>query len=382
MNYYIIDALSPLVFRSGKPFGAQSDTDDIMFPLPSAAAGLIRTVSAQQQDGFSGSYDVAALQNIAVNGLFLAKLDDSGSLKQVFVPKPADALYLKNKETDRVQLLRLSPQKVPEDCGSDLPHDLLPVQMASSIKGKPQSGAAFWDLADFLAWQCDGQSLSYEDVQKNSANHLPVEVRSHVAIDRDTLAGEDGKLFQSAAYDFANTRCENHQGWHEERYGFVIAAAESLNDDLVRFGGEGRLSRLEKTEVPKQLFRQPEFQQTNGLKLTLLSPAMFEQGWLPDCLDKDTLTGTLPQTDIRVKLRAAAIDRWQPVSGWDLAKHQPKAMRKAVAAGSVYWLEILENQCLDAKDVAVLNYQSLCQNEQDRLDGFDLCLISAWQLPE
>ncbi|SUO91269.1 type III-B CRISPR module-associated protein Cmr3 [Suttonella indologenes] len=38
MNYYIIDALSPLVFRSGKPFGAQSDTDDIMFPLPSAAA--------------------------------------------------------------------------------------------------------------------------------------------------------------------------------------------------------------------------------------------------------------------------------------------------------------------------------------------------------
>lgn len=57
-------------------------------------------------------------------------------------------------------------------------------------------------------------------------------------------------------------------------------------------------------------------------------------------------------------------------------------MRKAVAAGSVYWLEILENQSFDAKDVAVLNYQSLCQNEQDRLDGFGLCLISAWQLPE
>lgn len=43
MNSYFLDALAPLVFRSGKPFGAQSDTDDIQFPLPSAAAGLVRT---------------------------------------------------------------------------------------------------------------------------------------------------------------------------------------------------------------------------------------------------------------------------------------------------------------------------------------------------
>ena len=31
---HFLDALAPLVFRSGKPFGAQSDTDDIQFPLP------------------------------------------------------------------------------------------------------------------------------------------------------------------------------------------------------------------------------------------------------------------------------------------------------------------------------------------------------------
>ena len=43
MNSYFLDALAPLVFRSGKPFGAQSDTDDIQFPLPTAAAGLVRT---------------------------------------------------------------------------------------------------------------------------------------------------------------------------------------------------------------------------------------------------------------------------------------------------------------------------------------------------
>ncbi len=42
MNSYFLDASAPLVFRSGKPFGAQSDIDDIQFSLPSAAAGLVR----------------------------------------------------------------------------------------------------------------------------------------------------------------------------------------------------------------------------------------------------------------------------------------------------------------------------------------------------
>ena len=49
MNSYFLDALAPLVFRSGKPFGAQSDTDDIQFPLPSAAAGLVRTQIMRQK---------------------------------------------------------------------------------------------------------------------------------------------------------------------------------------------------------------------------------------------------------------------------------------------------------------------------------------------
>ncbi|HHK5603868.1 TPA: hypothetical protein ACQUJM_000121 [Neisseria polysaccharea] len=42
MNSYFLDTSAPLVFRSSKPFGAQSDIDDIQFSLPSAAAGLVR----------------------------------------------------------------------------------------------------------------------------------------------------------------------------------------------------------------------------------------------------------------------------------------------------------------------------------------------------
>ena len=161
----------------------------------------------------------------------------------------------------------------------------------------------------------------------------------HVGIDRKTLAAEDGRLFQTAAYDFAEPAKKHHGGWKSCRYGFVIRTAADLQDNgVVRFGGEGRLSRLNK--ISDDVFKQPEYAYTNGLTLTLLTPALFEKGWLPGWLDSQTLTGTLPHTNLKVKLRATAIDRWLPVSGWDLQQHVPKAMRKAVAAGAVYWFEI------------------------------------------
>ncbi len=392
MKYYWIDALSPLVFRSGKPFGTQADTHDIVFPLPSVAAGVIRTLSAQQKDDdFSGEFDVAQLKQITSNGIFLAQQDDSGSLK-LFAPKPADSLYLKDKtdnnynktkanEKDKIRLIRLSPREMEEGCGCDLPHaDLLPVQMPADmtddeLKGKPQSGKQFWLLEDWLKWQ-NGDELLYEQINQNGVNLPSPDARTHVAIDRDTQTGIDGLLFQTAAYDLANQRKEHHQGWEETRLGFVIATPETLKDDTVRFGGEGRLSRLEKVNLAENTFRKPE-KLGNKIKLTLLTPAIFAQGWLPAWLDKNTLEGTLPHTQTRVKLRAVAMERWLPVSGWDLAERRPKAMRKAVPAGSVYWFDIDPNK--NANDVANVANQSICDDEQDKRDGFGIVAVAPWK---
>jgi hypothetical protein len=385
MNSYFLDALAPLVFRSGKPFGAQSDTDDIQFPLPSAAAGLVRTQIMRQSgcdwDGKTqgnraklSDAQVGELRQIAVQGAFLAKQDISDDLR-ILLPKPANALYLKNKETDKTELVRLAPQAFGSDMAADFPHaDLLPVQIQSPIKGKPQSGATYWDLADLLAWQ-NGGKLVFEDINKRGAQSLPIETRTHVGINRETLAAEDGRLFQTAAYDFAESARKHHQGWESHRYGFVIRTAADLQDNgVVRFGGEGRLSRLNK--ISDDVFKQPEYAYTNGLTLTLLTPALFEKGWLPGWLDSQTLTGTFPHTNLQVKLRAAAIDRWLPVSGWDLQQHAPKAMRKAVSAGAVYWFEI---QSGNPVELPQAQWQAFSDNGQDRRDGFGIGLIGPWQ---
>lgn len=384
MNSYFLDALAPLVFRSGKPFGAQSDTDDIQFPLPSAAAGLVRTQimgqsgcnwdsKSQGNQAKLSDAQVDELRQIAVQGAFLAKQDISDDLR-ILLPKPANALYLKNKETDKTELVRLAPQAFGSDTAADFPQaDLLPVQIQSSIKGKPQSGATYWDLADLLAWQNGGKPV-FEDINKRGAQSLPIETRTHVGIDRETLAAEDGRLFQTAAYDFAESARKHHQGWGSHRYGFVIRTAADLQDNsVVRFGGEGRLSRLNK--ISDDVFKQPEYAYTNGLTLTLLTPALFHKGWLPGWLDSQTLTGTLPHTNLKVKLRATAIDRWLPVSGWDLQQHAPKAMRKAVAAGAVYWFEI---QSGNTAELAQAQWQAFSDNGQDCRDGFGIGLIGPW----
>ena len=45
---------------------------------------------------------------------------------------------------------------------------------------------------------------------------------------------------------------------------------------------------------------------------------------------------------IRGRLVCAAVPRAEVISGWDLARWQPKPAQRAAPAGSVYWLEELE----------------------------------------
>ena len=64
------------------------------------------------------------------------------------------------------------------------------------------------------------------------------------------------------------------------------------------------------------------------------------------------------------------------LSGWDLNQHKPKAMRKAVAAGAVYWFECCSD---DLDNIHQVAFQSISDQEQDKLDGFGIVSVAAWQ---
>ena len=145
-------------------------------------------------------------------------------------------------------------------------------------------------------------------------------------------------------------------------------------------GGERRLAALE-PEDPAAWPAPPDgwlerIARQGDLSLTLLTPGIFAAGYRPGWLDAD-LTGSPPAAPgLRLRLRAVAVGRWQPHSGWDLARQEPRPTRKLAAAGATYWFRILEGANLDA--LAALWLSSLSDDAQDRRDGFGLALPSAW----
>ena len=390
---YLIDSLAPLVFRSGRPFGSQVGQEDVNFPMPSRAAGLVRTQYLQQQGwllnqqdptserGRLSAEDKQKLQQIQSRGPYLVRVSDVDGAVTVLLPKPADALYLQAPNSSERQLVRLSPHNGDDaqNSGCDLPEGLLPVVMEQAIKGKPKGGPAFWSVQDLWAWQ-QGQDLDFETVNRQGASSMPVELRTHVKIESRSWAAEEGKLFQTAAYDLGNAKKPHHAGWEEAHYGFLVQSEVMLNDDLAKFGGEGRLSHFKQTqaisvfECPTDLASNIE--RAGGLRLTLLSPAIFSGGYLPGWLNPTSKEGVLPHSQVKVRLRAVAMDRWLPVSGWDLDQNKPKAMRKAVAAGAVYWFELLEGS---AQTIENSIFNSISDDAQDQRDGFGIVGISHWQ---
>lgn len=390
---YLIESLAPLVFRSAKPFGSIASAQDATYPLPSATAGLVRALSIEQNQGRYTDYkaklldaDYQKILSIRSQGPLLVRfnpeqLDDY----TILLPKPANALYFEDKKDKRIHLVRLAPQMFDSElCGSDLPDGLLPVQMQQERKGKPQSGVAYWSLNHFLAWQ-NGEDLDFEDVEKHGLKTLPIDIRTHVKIDAKTSSSEEGKLFQTASLDLNHTldvSVDQQAGlrWQAERYGFILFSQQDLKPDLATLGGERRLSYFKPVSTPD--FLQPkadlleQINQAKGFCLSLLSPNIFAQGYLPAWIDQDTLQGKLPNSTVEVKLTAVAIDRWLPVSGWDSVVWKPKATRKAVSAGSVYWFKLLTP--MDHSTLKQIYAASLADHPQDQNDGFGLSIISAW----
>lgn len=396
LNSYFIESLAPLVFRSGKPFGSVSGIQDVVFPLPSAGAGLIRALAIGQnkldfaQNRVVNEQDGAYQKVLSLRsqGVFLVRVyDDITKSPEILVAKPANAVYIEidNNTSDGAKIVRLSPKSFEETCGSDLPEGLLPVQMTEDTRQKPyKGGASFWTLEHLARWQ-NGESLSFDEVNQAGLRNLPIELRTHVAIDAVSQSGEDRKLFQTASFDMSHQRLtgedfgKSNQAWQDFRYGFMVQSEVVLDKDLATLGGERRLSHFNIIELSQPTIDKAkllaDINKAEGFCLTFITPAIFENGYLP----KRLLEGNLPDCELHCQLKAVASDRWLAVSGWDSLLWKPKAMRKAVNAGSVYWFSL--EQPLSEVALAYLLNNPISDDIQDCRDGFGLVTVAPWQPP-
>ncbi len=361
---YLIEPKAPLIIRSGRPFDEISGTDPARFPPPSTIAGALRTAYARSND----LPLTRELARYAVAGPLPIMLDMLGQPAQILVPKPADAHYF--VEDKEKQLIRAQPKPLNPGEGVDLPDGLSPVQLERTISGKPVLGPEWWSLNDLLRWRLASPVLSFSDIEKNAWMTLPDDIRTHVSINNKTLNAESGKLFQTAGLNMWQAPSEKDP-LPQCAIALLACIDGDINSGLLNLGGERRLSAVRPypniwPHMPSDLAE--GVLRAKGLSLTLLTPALYRDGWQPAWLKEGIPPGC---NKLKLKLRAAAVNGWKPQSGWDLNANKSRATRKMAPAGSTYWFDVLEYH---QPDIEKLWLQHISDDKQDRLDGFGLAV--------
>ncbi len=369
-----LDPLAPVIVRSGRPFDAQSGPDPARFPPPSTIAGCLRTAWARQ----SGLLPGPKLADIGIEGPLLIRSDN-----KVLVPKPADALYF--GAGDAARCVRTAPTARSDDAWCDLPSGLLPVQLAAPESEKPGGGPAWWELDDLLAFR-RGEDLCHARLTNNGWSPPAGERRTHVAIGVRGAA-EPGKLFQTEGLDLTYApedaaRLGRVCFDRVQSVRLLVRCGKELEPAAVHLGGERRLAALQPER--RELWPSPPpgwldgIERSAGVCLTLLTQGVFSAGYRPGWLDED-LVGSPPGVPgLRLQLRAAAVERWQANSGWDMAKNRPRPTCKLAPAGATYWFRILDGS---RGELDRLWLASVSDGAQARRDGFGLALPSCWHPP-
>jgi len=328
----------PLVFGDGGPVAAFTPRSTFLLPPQATVAGLVRSALLEAAGDLSADAARAAL-GVRVRGPWLVEDDPEGEGRsgRLWVPAPADVVFAGGEP--------IAPRLVQptEDEGVSWPPGAPPRLVQLESRGEATGGAktekpAFplWPLESVVDWGLEkGPPPVAErwNLLSPGAKHpIERESRIHVAIDPERQAALPEALFSSGGLRLA------------ERFHLAVEVAPPEDGNLAGrrpaglrvLGGESRTVAC--TVSPGPLFPGREDYQEAvqafvdqadrplGLRVQLLTPGDFG-GWRPRW-----------PAGVAAPLLAVAMDRPQAVSGWDLQRQRPRAVRRLVPAGTVYYL--------------------------------------------
>ncbi|OPX70903.1 MAG: CRISPR-associated protein [Methanoregulaceae archaeon PtaB.Bin009] len=385
-TYFTITPRDPVIARDARPFGFGIRMKSLDWPYPSVLAGSLRTMFGKTEKAGDFSPDtVMWLKGLAISGPF--PLVD-GSL---FFPAPKDIL-LKDLRNDRFEAFPLRPAEMGKGQGCDLPHPgLLPAMLPQTVteEFKPAKSAPFWSLKTMVSWLTEDTDASFSNrispvhTGADSLQYPEKDARIHTKIVPERGVADDGMLFETVGLDFTAKR---------KSVGDQVRIAArmdsnggcSMVDTLHPFGGERRLAHWKSCAghtgwtCPDEI--KTSVKDSERVRMVLATPAIFTGGWLPGWLGEKNgcLVGSPPggPDDLVLRLVSACVDRWKPLSGWSLETRGPKAIRRVVPAGSVYFFETEKGSAAALAERCWL--QSVSDDPQDRLDGFGLTLWGTW----
>ncbi len=364
-----IEPTDVLLFRDGKPFSAGDDhlARSVFPPTPMPFQGAIRSLILAEH-GFRFSREIRELigdengyGKLRTKGPFVAQRNNSIT---EFFPTPADLVIPKEADDGAKDKQTLLLRPVGSFWHTDAEFPLTPLWATDPRRCEAAGGfLREEEMVKYLLGQAP-QAYSGDEFAST-------ELRTGIRRKTDTHSVETGKL-----YSVSFTRLKTNSGFTMDIEGIPLKP-----QGILLLGGESRSARYE-TLPDRQWLKASESQIKDKVakstplrfKLYLATPALFSKGWLPGSFDEKTLEGTLG--GIKLKLKAAAINRSLPLGGWDMKKREPKPIRRAVPAGSVYFFEALD-RTLKVDDLfRALHFQSI--SDEHREVGFGLTLIGGW----
>lgn len=338
MNAWSLTPRDPMVMGDGRPLERQRAQ---VWPVP---ATLVAAINRWAWDASSDRPSMRA--ELRASRLRGPLLSDG---EQLWVPPPADA----RRAWDDRAAPWVGGALVSGEDGLWPDEHALPrvFQMEErgqdsralngvSVKRPPVDGAAPW--AATLSWalgQPDGV-VGGEKVWKDEA-------RMHVGIDPGEAGLSTGTAAQGLLFRSAGTRLMANFRWAFDWQGPALGQARAVG-----LGGEGRSAWLEPHEASpfpawdavEALFA--DAPDEAWLRVQLLTPGLFAGAhpWAPDWLMPRANTAR----HAGLSLVAMTLDRPLAFSGWRheradqsggrVAAIEPRAVRRCVPAGAVYWL--------------------------------------------
>lgn len=352
-----IDALDTLFFRDGKPFtmGAETWANGMFPPSPSVIYGVLRSVYFSNR----------------ISDLYKANTTDDPTfgmrIKQIclqiggseYFPLPLDCAKKKGNKENTIVMLNAGElitsascpvQNILKPAGNNkvetAEDGCLDVRSLNEYLKKPYDGLPFIKLSEYVLTE------------------------PKIGIGREALTrtAKEGMLYRVG---MRRLESEMKSGGHTEKC-YVVVDFENLqipDKGITKLGGEGRAAAYEHIETAKI-----DAPQLNGaaFKLYLSTPAIFSKGWLPEWIDNNTFEGTF--NGIRLKLVTTAIGRPVYIGGFDIKRKEPKPMRRAVPAGSVYYFEVLENKG-NISITDAFHGKPISDDENDKKQGFGITFV-------
>lgn len=398
-----------LFFRDSRPFAAGENfrASSLFPPVSEPFVGAIRTAAIVRQGVSFEDYvdrNVQApgveqlykqiggpdrLGTLQIKGPFLVYCDDE---PQVVLAAPADMVCHATTGTGYrcIPLVHQYSTACPvRFAGEEL--RLRPVGAAGAVSGS-RVGLREGNFLTTSGWLDYLRGVTVEQERQIDASRLwTTELRTGIKRS-DQRTSEDGMFYSIDMIRFADAEKLEQGQSQTDRHQFAIVI-DGLEESLlprtgsaqhVALGGQRRTASVEfapaDSPVSGQLGRLADSRSIvtaiasgKSLRMCLITPAIFEQGSLPDFLklDKENCSLVTSLASVDLRLVAAVVPKSIRIGGWNYAKRSPKAIRQAVPAGSVYYFEKHDATQFSSEEAKrlcdLLHFKSLCRSW--RADG-------------